>query len=140
MGIIFEGVTDVRRFSADKKVNLQQVTKIRQSPSGKLEEELATAQELKVGDIVKLETNAFIPADCIILQAEDRLGQCYISTSNLDGERNLKPRFAPKITQGRLMELSKSDITIECIDPDKDIYRFDGKINEGKSQIDIGLL
>ena len=67
MGIIFEGVTDIRRYSADKKVNQQKVTKIRQGTSGKLEEESGTAQELKVGDIVKLETNCFIPADCIIL-------------------------------------------------------------------------
>ena len=93
-----------------------------------------------MGDILKLETNGFIPADCIILQAEDRLGQCYISTSNLDGERNLKPRFAPKMTQGRLMELSSSNITIQCIDPDKDIYRFDGKMIEGENQNELGLL
>jgi magnesium-transporting ATPase (P-type) len=32
-----------------------------------------------------------IPADCVIVSVEDR---CYINTSQLDGERNLKSRFA----------------------------------------------
>ena len=43
------------------------------------------------------------------------------------------------MTQGRLMELSEN-IKVECIDPDKDIYKFDGKMIEGNNKNELGLL
>lgn len=35
-----------------------------------------------------------IPADCVVIYSDNEIGQCYISTETLDGERNLKPKFA----------------------------------------------
>ena len=43
-----------------------------------------------------------VPADCFLLSSgvgaedEDANGQCFIATSSLDGERNLKPKMAIK--------------------------------------------
>lgn len=34
-----------------------------------------------------------VPADCILLTALDNKGQCLVQTDQLDGERNLKPKF-----------------------------------------------
>ena len=42
--------------------------------------------------MILIENNDIIPADCVLLYADDKLGQCYINTSQLDGERNLKPK------------------------------------------------
>ena len=124
-GMIFEGKTDYRRYQADKKVNEIQVTRISSSGKG---EQVVSSQNLRVGDVIMLESGCNIPADCIILSTEDRLGQCYISTSNLDGERNLKPKFAPKMTQGCLLKMENSGLKVQCIDPDKDIYNFKGEL------------
>lgn len=88
--------------------------------------------ELKVGDVILIENNSQIMADCLLLYADDKNGQCYINTSQLDGERNLKPKQAPQITQS---EFTANDsftnfakISIDVIDPNKDIYKFDGQI------------
>ena len=48
--------------------------------------------DIKVGDIIHLSCDEVIPADIIILRSSDEQGICYIDTSNLDGENNLKQR------------------------------------------------
>ena len=40
-----------------------------------------------------------IPADVVVLGSEFESGACYIETSSLDGEKNLKPKSALKETQ-----------------------------------------
>jgi len=59
------------------------------------------SKHLKVGDVIELKNGSMVPADCIVLHTEDRLGYCYISTANLDGERNLKPKIALGATQDK---------------------------------------
>lgn len=55
--------------------------------------------ELVVGDIIRVEDDKFVPADCFLLASEKcgKLsvdGSCFISTDSLDGERTLKPKMA----------------------------------------------
>ena len=40
-----------------------------------------------------------VAADCLVLSTAEANGICYISTETLDGERNLKPKLAPQLTQ-----------------------------------------
>lgn len=42
-------------------------------------------QDIKVGDVIRLESDDFIPADVILLSSSEPEGFCYIETSNLDG-------------------------------------------------------
>lgn len=66
--------------------------------------------QLRVGDIIRLEQNEYVPADMLILSSSEPKGElnfkypfrkrlkgvCFIETKNLDGETNLKIKTAPK--------------------------------------------
>ena len=68
---------------------------------------------IKVGDILKLENNKTIPADVLVLSSADDNGMCYISTETLDGEQNLKPKLAPSLTQGKIVEITEKGETYD---------------------------
>jgi phospholipid-transporting ATPase len=42
-------------------------------------------QDIRVGDVIRLESDDFIPADVMLLSSSEPEGFCYIETSNLDG-------------------------------------------------------
>ena len=53
-------------------------------------------KDIKVGDILEVSDDQVLPADCILLKTCKPDGMAYVETSALDGERNLKPRYAPQ--------------------------------------------
>ena len=53
-------------------------------------------ENLKVGNIVKINENEAFPADILLLKTSDAKNICYIETKNLDGETNLKRKTAAK--------------------------------------------
>jgi phospholipid-translocating P-type ATPase (flippase) len=75
------------------------------------------SSDLQVGDIVKLTKDSVIPADMIILSCSNPSKTAYIETSNLDGEKNLKP----------ILCLLKTFNLIKNIEDDK-LFRFRGKL------------
>lgn len=51
--------------------------------------------KLKVGDIVRIRKNEYLPADVLLLRTSEVHGTtCYVETKNLDGETNLKTKKA----------------------------------------------
>ena len=87
-------------------------------------------QDIRVGEIVKVECDQFFPADIVLTQSSDSKGMCYVETKNLDGETNLKHKIAEKILNNRL---SRADSNIEdvlngiliCENPNDQIYKFE---------------
>jgi len=49
---------------------------------------------MRIGDIVCLKNEDKIAADMVLLTYNSFNSYCFIETSNLDGERNLKPKIS----------------------------------------------
>ncbi len=60
--------------------------------SGELED--AVWEDLRVGDLVLVQKNHEVPADILLLRSANANGIAYANTMNLDGETNLKEKFA----------------------------------------------
>lgn len=61
---------------------------------------------------------------------------CYIETSNLDGETNLKVRQGLAETANLLKtdDLSQFRATVECDLPNRHLYEFSGVLKESNKQ------
>ena len=52
------------------------------------------SEDIRVGEILKLNKDEIVPCDCILLKVDDVSGIVNVSTASLDGESNLKPRIS----------------------------------------------
>jgi phospholipid-transporting ATPase len=92
--------------------------------------------DVKVGDILKVMKDEAIPADLVCLSTSEPNGLCYIETSQLDGETNLKIRKAHKntIDLTQFEQLQKFNASINCEAPNNKLYNFTGNIHiEGEA-------
>uniref|UniRef100_A0A8B9RG41 Phospholipid-transporting ATPase n=1 Tax=Astyanax mexicanus TaxID=7994 RepID=A0A8B9RG41_ASTMX len=98
-------------------------------------------EKVAVGEVVRASNGDHLPADLIILSSSEPQGMCYIETSNLDGETNLKIRQGLQITSeikdiDSLMRLSGR---MECESPNRHLYEFVGNIRmDGHSTVPLG--
>ncbi|KIR73019.1 phospholipid-transporting ATPase [Cryptococcus deuterogattii CA1014] len=85
-------------------------------------------RRLRVGDIVRLEANSFIPADMVLISSSEPEGLCYVETANLDGETNLKIKQAhpstASLTNPHSVSLLRGHILSEP--PNSSLYTYDG--------------
>ncbi|KAF8542184.1 hypothetical protein BDD12DRAFT_826043 [Trichophaea hybrida] len=92
-------------------------------------------KDIRVGDIVQLERDDWVPADLLIIHSKGEHGIAYIETMALDGETNLKSKQALPIIAEQCDALEKlaafrAEIVVE--DPNPDLYKFEGKVNIGE--------
>ncbi|MBA0571552.1 hypothetical protein Golax_001794 [Gossypium laxum] len=126
-----EGLEDWRRFMQDREVNSRKVLVHNEEGGfGK-----KTWEDVRVGDVVKVEKDQFFPADLLLLSSNYEDGICYVETMNLDGETNLKAKKALETT----LSLDEDDNfnnfkgIIKCEDPNPSLYTFVGNLEyEGK--------
>ena len=62
---------------------------------GKDEAFYTESWRIQVGDTIKILEEVDVPADVVIIGSSEDRGNCYIQTSSLDGEKNLKKRETP---------------------------------------------
>ncbi|CAD8136462.1 unnamed protein product [Paramecium pentaurelia] len=94
LSMIREAMEDISRHKSDNEVNAMECTKIVNNKQVK-----TTWANVRVGDLLFVSENEMFPADLIVLTSYFESGVCYIETSSLDGEKNLKPKSAIKETQ-----------------------------------------
>ncbi|KAE8736382.1 Phospholipid-transporting ATPase 2 [Hibiscus syriacus] len=95
-----EAWDDYNRYFSDKKANEKLVWVVRQGIRKHIQ-----AQDIHVGNIVWLRENDEVPCDLVLIGTSDPQGLCYVETSALDGETDLKTRVIPATCMGIDFEL-----------------------------------
>lgn len=93
-------------------------------------------RDLKVGDVVKVEKDEFFPADLILLSSSYEEAICYVETTNLDGETNLKLKQALDATSNMHEDSNFQNFKaiIRCEDPNANLYTFVGSLELEEQQ------
>ncbi|KAL5711456.1 P-type phospholipid transporter [Ranunculus cassubicifolius] len=114
-----DGYEDWRRHRSDRKENNREALVLQ---SGKFSPK--TWKKIQAGDVVKIGVNETMPCDMVLLGTSDHSGVAYIQTMNLDGESNLKTRYARQETTS--MDFAGGNVSglIRCEQPNRNIYDF----------------
>ncbi|XP_023608241.1 probable phospholipid-transporting ATPase IH, partial [Myotis lucifugus] len=130
---IKQGYEDWLRHKADNAINQCPVHFIQH---GKLVRK--QSRKLRVGDIVMVKEDESFPCDLIFLSSSRGDGTCHVTTTSLDGESSHKTHYAVQDTKGFQTEeeIDGLHATIECEQPQPDLYRFVGRINIYNDQND----
>ncbi|KAF8639497.1 hypothetical protein AX17_001402 [Amanita inopinata Kibby_2008] len=88
-------------------------------------------KDIQVGDLVRLESDGFIPADMILLSSSEPEGLCYIETSNLDGETNLKIKQASTHTASLTSPSTALSLhgSLRSEHPNNSLYTYEGTLD-----------
>ena len=86
-----EGLEDYQRYKSDVNTNRKSVKFIKK---GKVV--LGQSKDVKVGDMILVHDNEDFPADIVVIATSQLDANCFVQTSSLDGEKNLKTKKAPK--------------------------------------------
>uniref|UniRef100_A0AAY4CRE9 Phospholipid-transporting ATPase n=1 Tax=Denticeps clupeoides TaxID=299321 RepID=A0AAY4CRE9_9TELE len=108
---IKQGYEDWLRHKADNSINQCPVHIIQH---GKVVRK--QSRKLRVGDVVRVKEDETFPCDLILLSSSRDDGTCFVTTASLDGESSHK-------------EVDTLHATIECEQPQPDLYKFVGRIN-----------
>ncbi|VDM53665.1 unnamed protein product [Angiostrongylus costaricensis] len=97
--------------------------------------------QIRVGDVVRVDNDQLFPADLMLLASSEPQSMCYIETSNLDGETNLKIKQALSITSTMttLEKISDFKANIECELPNRHVNEFSGNLVYQGSYFPFGI-
>ncbi|XP_024964326.1 phospholipid-transporting ATPase 1-like isoform X2 [Cynara cardunculus var. scolymus] len=95
-------------------------------------------KDIQVGEIIRLSANDTIPCDIVLLSTSDPTGVAYIQTINLDGESNLKTRYAKQETLSRIPEKDRMNGLIKCEKPNRNIYGFHATMEFDGKHLSLG--
>jgi phospholipid-transporting ATPase len=130
---IKDGYEDWRRHRADRTEN-NRMADVWQDRSFQSK----TWKQIRVGEVVKICANHTLPCDMVLLGTSDPSGVAYVQTTNLDGESNLKTRYAKQETSLRMPEKEPILGTIRCEQPNRNIYGFHANMEFEGKRISLG--
>ena len=120
-----ELVEDFKRKNSDKSLNYSKARVLR----GTSFENMKWVS-VKVGDVVRVESEEPFPADLVLLATSEPEGLCYIETANLDGETNLKIKQAIPETANLVSpsELSRLSGRLRSEQPNSSLYTYEATL------------
>ncbi|XP_054845452.1 phospholipid-transporting ATPase VD [Eublepharis macularius] len=132
-----DGLEDYAKYKLDKKLN-NLLTQVYCRNEKEYVDEFW--KNVTVGDFIRLSCNEEIPADMVLLYSTDADGICYMETSSLDGETNLKQRQVVKGFEDQESEVDPEEFLskIECESPNNDLNSFKGFVKH-TNQESVGL-
>ncbi|XP_048236132.1 phospholipid-transporting ATPase 1 isoform X1 [Ricinus communis] len=116
---IKDGYEDWRRHRSDRNENNREALVLQ---SGQFLPK--KWKKIRAGEVVKISADETIPCDMVLLGTSDPSGVAYIQTMNLDGESNLKTRYARQETSLAVSEGCTISGLIRCEQPNRNIYEF----------------
>ncbi|KAF9548539.1 hypothetical protein EC957_006093 [Mortierella hygrophila] len=120
-----DALEDYRRYQQDKRSNSLECILVKQGELIPIK-----SKDIRPGDVLKICKNDKIPADVVLLSTSMDEGACFVETSELDGETNLKRKAALTLSAGwtQVDQVSHivGKITTEM--PNERLSRLDGRI------------
>ncbi|XP_021759697.1 phospholipid-transporting ATPase 1-like [Chenopodium quinoa] len=95
-------------------------------------------KHIQVGEVIKISSNETLPCDIVLLSTSDPTGVAYVQTINLDGESNLKTRYAKQETHSKNPEKEKVGGLIKCDKPNRNVYGFQGIMEVDGKKMSLG--
>jgi hypothetical protein len=117
---------DVKRHQEDQRTNTSVTRRLRADGSA---EEIPWT-EVRVGDALLVRDGENFPADLLCLHSALPDNVCFIRTTNLDGETNLKIRRPLDIKGLELAtaaDVARLDLTLQAEPPNKNLHKFRGR-------------
>lgn len=120
---IREAMEDIKRGKSDTELNFRNT--LLYKPETRTFVDIFW-KDVRVGDVVKVINNEFIPSDIVLLGCSDPADIAYVETANLDGETNLKPKNCVN-ADSKVLSYDWSTLisTVVCPLPNNDIFKFD---------------
>ena len=120
-----ELIEDFKRKNSDKSLNYSRTKVLRGSTF-----ESIRWVSVRVGDVVRVESEEPFPADLVLLATSEPDGLCYIETANLDGETNLKIKQAIPETATLVSpnELSRLSGRVRSEQPNSSLYTYEATL------------
>ena len=139
LSMVREGIEDYNRHKSDLELNSMICSVYREGKFQKVQ-----WADVIVGDICLVEEQETFPADLVVLATSLENGNCYIETSSLDGEKNLKPKLAPKETSDKFVKHGDTAIfrlegKIVCEAPNSSLHSFSGTFTMRNMKISLGI-
>ncbi|KAI3669168.1 hypothetical protein L6452_40394 [Arctium lappa] len=95
-------------------------------------------KDIQVGEVIKILATETMPCDIVLLSTSDPTGVAYVQTINLDGESNLKTRYAKRETLSRVPEKDMISGLINCEKPNRNIYGFQANMEIDGKRVSLG--
>lgn len=139
ISMIQEASTDIKRHRTDDETN-KRLAKVTSWQTGAaVTSETVCWRDIRVGDLLYVSNKQPLPADMVILASSEDESICYIETSSIDGETNLKlrraisylPTDAPRLANPVeiVARLETDQPTVKCEHPNLKIESFSGTFN-----------
>ncbi|KAF9211787.1 hypothetical protein BGZ59_007609 [Podila verticillata] len=122
---IKDALEDYRRYQQDKRSNSLPCTLVKNGELFPIK-----SKDVRPGDVLKICKNDKIPADVVLLSTSMDEGACFVETSELDGETNLKRKTALSLTANltRVEQVSEVTGKITTEMPNERLSRLDGRV------------